>query len=116
MSVSCPSLWSTPGRTVFSVLDRDLKRFIFLISHAGQHSVLCCTPRFLPSPYSSCLRPTHPRSLLHTLFRASWIEVRPSCAKRPLTRLHPLWSPVFSFVWEALAWKLPRALLQGAVL
>ena len=50
MSVSCPSLWSTLGRTVFSVLDRDLKRFIFLISHAGQHSVLCCTPRFLRPP------------------------------------------------------------------
>lgn len=67
-----------------------------------------------PSP--PCLRPARLCSLTHGLFRTSWIEVRPSWAQRPLTRLHPLWAPVFSLVWEALAWKLPRALLWSAVL
>lgn len=63
MSISCPSLWSASGSTVLSILGRDLKRFIFLISHAGQHSVLCCTPRSLP-PHPTPLIPG--ASGLHT--------------------------------------------------
>ena len=66
-----------------------------------------------PTPLPQARAPVLP-SLTHSLCRASWIEVRPSWAQRPLTRLHPLWAPVFSFVWEALAWKLPRALLWSA--
>lgn len=95
MSVSCPSLWSAPGHSVFwTEISRDLSSSLVMLV-----STQCCAappdPFHTHTPHSSCLRPAHPRSLTQSLFRALWIEVRPSCARRPLPRLHPLWSPFF---------------------
>lgn len=88
MSIPCPLLWSVLDHTIFSIVGRDLRQTYLPISHADQHSVPCCTPISLPCtlPPWACTR----TSLTHAFFRASWMEVRPSLTKWPLTRLYPL--------------------------